>query len=401
MSVPRFEELTIDGLPKIRFVGNKPYLEYLNQLGKTVLLPLTGIISTYDKEGLLQKAPIQDTNPKDFSDPGKLLWEEYWYQNNEPKPKLNPNRWIGTQQKKKHYFNEIETKHFTRPPIMYHQISGEGIHGNVIKLDNINPRDNSQAKVVISSVSAFPYCKLSFWALFSTLAANLRQVAGLQAGSSQAAAFIDLSGANFQCRIGDFYEHTTNVTVTAPTNYDSAYIYYIIEWYPDVVNFWWAASQGGPRTLLKSFKLGEYDNIPQVGMRVFFENVGTLADQIMRVGQIVVSAILPYNRKGTEYSTLLDEVGAVGAGSTFDLHGVFDKFTWEIVATGAPTTVSVTLEGSLDEGTTWYVLDTSTTTTSELRHVVDKPVRYIRANLGTFVETGVDTLTVRVLASRR
>ena len=78
--------------------------------------------------------------------------------------------------------------------------------------------------------------------------------------------------------------------------------------------------------------------------------------------------------------TLLDEAASTGAGKSFIT--LASKHTWEIVVSGAPTALQVDLEGSLD-ATNWYTLDSSTITTSEMRHLVNKPVKYIRANLTT------------------
>lgn len=95
--------------------------------------------------------------------------------------------------------------------------------------------------------------------------------------------------------------------------------------------------------------------------------------------------------------TALSAVTSTGAGSSNSLGSGLEKHTWEIVVTGAPATVSITLQGSID-GTNWYTLDTSTTTTSEMRHVVNKPVRFIRANLGTLTGGTSPTVTVRILS---
>lgn len=63
--------------------------------------------------------------------------------------------------------------------------------------------------------------------------------------------------------------------------------------------------------------------------------------------------------------------------------------------TGAPTTVSVTLQGSLD-GVNWFVLATSSSTTGDYQSVADKPVFFVRANLATLTGGTSPTVTARI-----
>lgn len=71
------------------------------------------------------------------------------------------------------------------------------------------------------------------------------------------------------------------------------------------------------------------------------------------------------------------------------------RYTWQTqVAGGTLTSITVNLEGSLD-GTTWFQLDQTTTATGETRHVVNKPIRYVRANVvAVTVASGTPTLSV-------
>ena len=65
------------------------------------------------------------------------------------------------------------------------------------------------------------------------------------------------------------------------------------------------------------------------------------------------------------------------------------------MVTGAPTGVSVTLQGSLD-GTNWFILATSTSTTGDYQSVADKPCHFVRANLGTLTGGTAPTVTARI-----
>ena len=92
-------------------------------------------------------------------------------------------------------------------------------------------------------------------------------------------------------------------------------------------------------------------------------------------------------------TTLLNAIAVPTTGATLDTTFLLSKHTWEIVVTGAPANETTLLEGSIN-GTTWYTLDTSNITTSEMRHVVNKPVRYVRGNC-TVLPGG--TVTVRYM----
>lgn len=100
---------------------------------------------------------------------------------------------------------------------------------------------------------------------------------------------------------------------------------------------------------------------------------------------------------GTRVMQLL-QASAVGAGAGVDLTYGKGTFTVQTVVTGAPTAVSLTLQGSLD-GTNWTTLATSTSTTGDQQYAVDKPQRYIRANLGTLTGGTAPTVTVYCIAS--
>jgi hypothetical protein len=98
------------------------------------------------------------------------------------------------------------------------------------------------------------------------------------------------------------------------------------------------------------------------------------------------------------YFTSLNAATATGAGSEFTASQAGDTrsgFTWTVVVTGSPTAVVVNLEGSID-GANWFTLDTCNATTSEMRHVINKDVVSLRANLATLTAGTAPTVTARI-----
>lgn len=73
---------------------------------------------------------------------------------------------------------------------------------------------------------------------------------------------------------------------------------------------------------------------------------------------------------------------AVAAGSAHDNTFVRNNHSMQVVFTGAPTTLTVKLELSLDNAT-WFTSTAQVTqadTSGKIVTVVDTPARYIRAN---------------------
>lgn len=95
----------------------------------------------------------------------------------------------------------------------------------------------------------------------------------------------------------------------------------------------------------------------------------------------------------TATATATGDVG--GTGGVVDLGATYCKFGLQTLVTGAPTGVSATLQGSLD-GTHFYTLATSTSTTGDYQSVADKPTRWIKVNLGTLTAGTAPTFTAFV-----
>lgn len=95
---------------------------------------------------------------------------------------------------------------------------------------------------------------------------------------------------------------------------------------------------------------------------------------------------------------LLNAATATGASTTHVVRMKPRNHTVQFTITGAPTAVTMDLEGSLDD-TTWISLASHIMTAAELTataamfHVVDKPVRYVRLNLTTLTAGTAPTVT--------
>jgi hypothetical protein len=92
---------------------------------------------------------------------------------------------------------------------------------------------------------------------------------------------------------------------------------------------------------------------------------------------------------------LLNAAVATGASPAFDLVRPHRTFTFEKNIAGVFTVLVVNYEGSMN-GTTWYQIGTDNAITAAVSFAVDKPCRYVRANVTTF--TGGTSVTVGVLA---
>lgn len=73
------------------------------------------------------------------------------------------------------------------------------------------------------------------------------------------------------------------------------------------------------------------------------------------------------------------------------------RIAWEVLfgTVGNVVSHTILLEGSLD-GTNWFTLDTYTTVANTFRHVVDKPVRYLRAKVNALNLTISTSTTITV-----
>jgi len=95
---------------------------------------------------------------------------------------------------------------------------------------------------------------------------------------------------------------------------------------------------------------------------------------------------------------LLDGATATGVSPSHAVRMKPRNHTVQATITGAPTAVTIDLEGSLDDTTyvslASYIFTASDlTATAAMFHVVDKPVRFVRLNLKTLTAGTNPTVT--------
>lgn len=76
---------------------------------------------------------------------------------------------------------------------------------------------------------------------------------------------------------------------------------------------------------------------------------------------------------------------ATRAGTTYFFPGVYNKYTWQVIVSGGTATaITTNFECSIDGGATYGQFDQSTSTTGEIRHVVNKPALGCRCNIAVY-----------------
>jgi len=116
----------------------------------------------------------------------------------------------------------------------------------------------------------------------------------------------------------------------------------------------------------------------------------------------IISKLYGYNgstfdRLRTHYDSGDITVTATGTTSTIDTVTGFDKHTWTQMNDASSTAPEIKIEGSLD-GSNWFELDKSTAIGSEMRHIANKPVRYIRFNVTSMGDA--TSITLRYFGMR-
>jgi len=101
---------------------------------------------------------------------------------------------------------------------------------------------------------------------------------------------------------------------------------------------------------------------------------------LVNAAELYVIAEGTWKRFRQTYKFNLGTFTAAGAGSGFTCPTGASKHTWMVLSDASTTAATVNFEGSID-GTNWFVLDTWTGTGNTMRHVVNKPVKYVRANV--------------------
>lgn len=97
-------------------------------------------------------------------------------------------------------------------------------------------------------------------------------------------------------------------------------------------------------------------------------------------------------KKSTQPLVSLNAVNATGAGTAFNVGIPSNNWGIQITDTGSPASISITLQGSLDNGTTWNNIGSAITSTG-LSFITNSPCSMIRLNLGTLSGGSSPTVT--------
>ncbi|MCH7759854.1 hypothetical protein IIA15_00410 [candidate division TA06 bacterium] len=90
-------------------------------------------------------------------------------------------------------------------------------------------------------------------------------------------------------------------------------------------------------------------------------------------------------------------VTSTGFCPSGQLSNLEPRYTYTVIVTGAPSVVVLELEGSLDD-VEFFLMDTSNTTTREMRHVINRSVHFLRGSLVTLTGGTAPTVTVKISA---
>jgi len=129
-----------------------------------------------------------------------------------------------------------------------------------------------------------------------------------------------------------------------------------------------------------------------------------VADQMSMPDELPLHISVPVAFDGTNWDRLrthmyatLSGITSTGPTAAYDsVSGVIDH-TWVVIINGTSTGTHCRLQGSLD-GTNWFDLDDYTNSESWMRHVVNKPVRYVRVYVDSL--GGADSVDVQYYAMR-
>lgn len=102
--------------------------------------------------------------------------------------------------------------------------------------------------------------------------------------------------------------------------------------------------------------------------------------------------------------TALNAATSTGAGNSVRVpprdrwqESSASEFTFQIVTTGSPTTVTIGAEGSLDDITWDELAEHTVSGATDMFHVVNRPVAFVRPNLKTLTGGTSPTVTIKVL----
>ena len=71
---------------------------------------------------------------------------------------------------------------------------------------------------------------------------------------------------------------------------------------------------------------------------------------------------------------------AIGNGDAKDLMNAYIYYTWQQSNNATESAPEIALQGSVD-GNSWYDIDVSSVIGGEMRHIINRPIRRLRASV--------------------
>jgi len=99
---------------------------------------------------------------------------------------------------------------------------------------------------------------------------------------------------------------------------------------------------------------------------------------------------------GVSQSSIDSTTIATQTGTAYALPSPAAQLAWQVVITGTPVSITILLEGSLDN-TTWFTLDSTSVVTGALRSI-NTPVAFVRARVSAISAGTTSRISVTFLA---
>lgn len=132
---------------------------------------------------------------------------------------------------------------------------------------------------------------------------------------------------------------------------------------------------------------------------VVITNTSTLPILILNTSPITTQGTVASTGYSIGWTYLLTNATDTGPGNALDIANIISQMTWVTVVTNTPDSVLISLEAG-DDTNNWFMIDNSISNTTAMRHVVNKPVVRLRANLNVLINGVAPQVTVKVMGKQ-